>query len=188
LNSHLLPLFISYRGGREKLIKYQANSSCVSMSLILMTTLFYKALILQGQIWCWSHWRFKGLRQDRLLTVPYFFFFFSRSSALRYELSSCMSVKTKSRRPLLTVRRAISRRSHGKIWDCEQSKDKIASFFAILSETRDLSRGDFRGRCTPHPEMTYGSLIQVMFCKNENMRFIGVEVKHEMRRTWRIYV
>ena len=29
LNSHLLHLFISYRGTGEKLIKYQANSSCV---------------------------------------------------------------------------------------------------------------------------------------------------------------
>ena len=69
-----------------------------------------------------------------------------------------------------------------KIRDCEQSKDKIAPFFAILTETRDLSRADFGGRCIPQPEMTYGSLIQVMFCKNENMRFIGVEVKHEIRR------
>ena len=31
-------------------MKYQANLSCVIMSLILMTTLFYKALILQGEI------------------------------------------------------------------------------------------------------------------------------------------
>ena len=46
----------------EKLIKYQANSSCVIMSVILMTTLFYKALILQGEIWCWSLLGFKGLR------------------------------------------------------------------------------------------------------------------------------
>ena len=39
LNSHLLPLFISYRGSGEKLIKYQGNSSsCVIMSIILMTT------------------------------------------------------------------------------------------------------------------------------------------------------
>ena len=43
LNSHLLPLFISYRSSGEKLIKYQANSSCVN-------TLFYKALIFQGEI------------------------------------------------------------------------------------------------------------------------------------------
>ena len=53
LNSHLSPLFISCRRSGEKLIKYQANSSCVIMSVILMTTLFYKALILHGEIWCW---------------------------------------------------------------------------------------------------------------------------------------
>ena len=50
MNSHLLPLFISYRSSEEKLIIYQANSSCVIMSIILMTTLFYKVLILQGEI------------------------------------------------------------------------------------------------------------------------------------------
>ena len=27
-----------------------------------MTTLFYKALILQGEIWCWSLLGFKGLK------------------------------------------------------------------------------------------------------------------------------
>ena len=31
------------------------------MSIILMTTLFYKALILQGEIWCWSILGLKGL-------------------------------------------------------------------------------------------------------------------------------
>ena len=31
------------------------------MSVILMTTLFYKALILQGEIWCWSLLGLKGL-------------------------------------------------------------------------------------------------------------------------------
>ena len=50
LNSHLLALFISYRSSEERLIKYQANSSCVIMFVILMTTLFYKALILKGEI------------------------------------------------------------------------------------------------------------------------------------------
>ena len=50
LNSHLLTLFISYRSGGEKLIKLQANSSYVIISIILITTLFYKALILQGEI------------------------------------------------------------------------------------------------------------------------------------------
>ena len=50
MNSHLLPLFISCRSNGEKLIKYQANISCVIMSVILMTTLFYKVLILQAEI------------------------------------------------------------------------------------------------------------------------------------------
>ena len=63
MNSHLLPLFISYRSSGEKLIKYQANSSCVIMFVILMTTLFYKALILQGENWCWSLLGLKGLRE-----------------------------------------------------------------------------------------------------------------------------
>ena len=31
------------------------------MSVILMTTLFYEALILQGEIWCWSLLGLKGL-------------------------------------------------------------------------------------------------------------------------------
>ena len=31
-------------------MKYQLDSSCVIVSLILMTTLFYKAVILQGEI------------------------------------------------------------------------------------------------------------------------------------------
>ena len=50
MNSHLLLLFISYKSSGEKLIKYQADSSCVIMSVILMTTLFYKALTVQREI------------------------------------------------------------------------------------------------------------------------------------------
>ena len=50
LNSHVLALFVSYRSGGENLIKYQANSSCVVVFVILITTLFYKALMLQGEI------------------------------------------------------------------------------------------------------------------------------------------
>ena len=42
------------------MIKYQVNSSCVIMSVISMTTLF--ALILQGEIWCWSVLGLKGLK------------------------------------------------------------------------------------------------------------------------------
>ena len=39
LNSPLLPLFIAYRNSGEKLVKYQAISSCVIMFLILKITL-----------------------------------------------------------------------------------------------------------------------------------------------------
>ena len=33
------------------------------MSVILTTTLFYEALILQGEMWCWSLLGLKGLRE-----------------------------------------------------------------------------------------------------------------------------
>ena len=52
---------MSYRSSGEKLIKYQAHLSCVIMSVILMTTVFYKAVILQGEIWRWSLLGLKGL-------------------------------------------------------------------------------------------------------------------------------
>ena len=67
----------------------------------------------------------------RLFTVLYFSVRSTRSSALRYGLLSCGSVKTtainpdarpvgtfENRGPSLTVRRAISERSHEKIGDC----------------------------------------------------------------------
>ena len=52
LNSHLLPLFIFYRSGWGEVDKISSkiNSSCVIMSIIFRTTLFFKALILQGEI------------------------------------------------------------------------------------------------------------------------------------------
>ena len=34
------------------------------MSVILMKTLFYKALTLQGEIWCWSLLGLEGLSND----------------------------------------------------------------------------------------------------------------------------
>ena len=45
---------IPIHGGGENLLKYQLDSSSVIMSLILMTTLFYKIVILQAEIWCSS--------------------------------------------------------------------------------------------------------------------------------------
>ena len=39
-----------HQSSGEKLIKYLANSSCVIVSLILIITLFYKEIRLQGEI------------------------------------------------------------------------------------------------------------------------------------------
>ena len=62
----------------------------------------------------------------RLFTVLYFSVRSSRSSTLRFGLHLAWVSKLryiwKSRWPSLTVRRAISQRSHEKIGDCEQSK------------------------------------------------------------------
>ena len=49
-NSHLLSLYIFNRNSEVSLLKYQLDSSCVIMSFILMITLFYKTVILQGEI------------------------------------------------------------------------------------------------------------------------------------------
>ena len=38
------------------------------MSVILMTSLFYKALILQAEIFCWSLLGLKGLSDTRLIS------------------------------------------------------------------------------------------------------------------------
>ena len=49
--SFVAPIFfISHSSSGEKLIKYQATSSRLIMSVILMTSLFYKALIFQREI------------------------------------------------------------------------------------------------------------------------------------------
>ena len=65
LKFSFVTLFISYRSSGDKLIKYQANTSCVILPLILMTTLFYKALLLQGEIWCLSRLGFKRVKYSR---------------------------------------------------------------------------------------------------------------------------
>ena len=69
MNSHLLPLFISYRSSGEKMIKYQANSSFLILCVILITALFYKALILQGEIWCLSLLWLKRLTLTKITIV-----------------------------------------------------------------------------------------------------------------------
>ena len=47
--SFVIPMHF-HRSSGETLLKYQLDSCCVIMSLILMTALFYNALILQGEI------------------------------------------------------------------------------------------------------------------------------------------
>lgn len=47
-NSHLLLLYIHFKSNGEKL----SFNSLSDMSLILVTTLFNRALTLQGEIWC----------------------------------------------------------------------------------------------------------------------------------------
>ena len=46
------PYFLSRSSG-EKLLKYQLDSFSLIMDSILMSTQFYKALIFQGEMWCW---------------------------------------------------------------------------------------------------------------------------------------
>ena len=41
------------------------------MYLILMTTVFYKAVIFQGEIWCLSLLGLKGLKSNLVLVVVY---------------------------------------------------------------------------------------------------------------------
>ena len=68
-NSHLLSLYIFNRNSEESLLKYQLDSSCVIMSFILMITLFYKTVILQGEIWRWSLLGLKGLNNNDLSSL-----------------------------------------------------------------------------------------------------------------------
>ena len=62
---HLLSLHFFNRSSGENLLKYQLDSSSLIMTPILMTTLFSKAMILLGEISCWSLLGLKGLRQQR---------------------------------------------------------------------------------------------------------------------------
>ena len=79
--------------------------------------------------------------QFRLFIVLYFPVRSSRSSALRFGLHLARRPPPryiwKSRWPSLTIRRAISQRSHEKIGDCEQS---ISSLISERSLSTSLSK------------------------------------------------
>ena len=67
INSHLLPLHISYRRSGEKLLKYQANSSSVIPSLILV----HDSSVLKSiQIWYWSLLGFNLMEPSRYHGFP----------------------------------------------------------------------------------------------------------------------
>ena len=84
--------------------------------------------IYAGRAW------FQSCRPRRLFTVLYFFLRSSRSRALRYGLlTPAPSVHLKIKMAV-TVRRGISKRSHEKIGDCEQSTVPDTSYF-LWNET-----------------------------------------------------
>ena len=78
-------LLISYRSSGEKLIKYLDNLSCKIMSVIRMTTLFYKALTLQREIWCWPPLGLIGVNNDDSKDSPAFLICLDVSAWCGYE-------------------------------------------------------------------------------------------------------
>ena len=83
-DSHLLSLYFFNRSSGENLLKFQLDSSSLIMHSILMTTLFSKALILQGEISCWSL-----LEQIEILIYrPYTFSIESEENLLKFQLDS----------------------------------------------------------------------------------------------------
>ena len=74
-HAHFLSLYFSYRcGGKSNYINNQLNSSRVIMSLILVPTMFYNALILHRQISCWSCDHEAQRVNDLVLTSMFVFF------------------------------------------------------------------------------------------------------------------
>ena len=123
LNSHFLSLFISYRSSGEMSINYQANSSCLIMSVFLMTTLSYKALILQREIWCWSLLGLKGLNSQVVCVLPVGGFVFQLA-----KISSLHSFVDYIEDPDLSARR-FSRSAFDNIY-C----------FIVISRTSQVTR------------------------------------------------
>ena len=68
-------LYVSYKSSSKKLLKYQLIVSCVIIFLILITNLFYRALISQAEFWYWSLLGLEGLKKisnlaPRVLSYP----------------------------------------------------------------------------------------------------------------------
>ena len=118
------------------------------MSVILMTTLFYKALISQGEIWCWSLLWLKGLSSRRAgIIVPRFL----ESLISANRLSSVMSNVS-----LLAL--LISPRDYFNVCFFFRflAKDLFISSTSCLIRTNQLG---ITGLGTPPAKMTTSSQI-----------------------------
>ena len=87
------------------------------------------------RVWIWDVWS-----ENRLFTVPYFSVRSSRYSA-SYQLPSCMSPapSVHFKITMAAINGKISRRSHGKIRDSEQSSLKTGvenDIFLVLNRVR----------------------------------------------------
>ena len=85
------------------------------MSVILMSTLFYKALILQGEIWCWSVLGLKGLNSTDRVQI------FTMHFLTEYE----NSVLSKKKSIVLEA-------SKQKIKDSNQEEVRMVSWFKLF--------------------------------------------------------
>ena len=65
-------------------------------------------------------------------------------------------------------------------WFCERGIFLAEAVYLVLRSS-SCYRGGSRGkvRTPPTPEMTFGFLIHLVFCKKKTMWFIGVEVEEE---------
>ena len=145
----MLPLFISYRSSGEKLIKYQTHSSCVIVSVILMTSLFYKAWILQGEIWCWSLLGLKGLIRAKAVEFS--------EAVLDSQADNCSRVSWNITRTKTFCTRGGSRiffrRGRTRLFNTSKPHSFVFCRIQVVLENRMSSRGGGGGGGTPctHP-------------------------------------
>ena len=100
--------------------KYRLDSSCVIISLILMTTLFFKAVILQGEMWRWSLLGLKGFKAGSLLSKA--------PSNNEYHWLLC-SVKSATFLPICTFSYSTQTGNHLQISGCVSLLKSKSGFF-----------------------------------------------------------
>ena len=62
---------------------------------------------------------------------------------------------------------------------CHFANATLVSCFQFVALAGADLGGGCRGYALPPPEMTWGFLIQLVFCKKKTLWFIGVEVEQE---------